>query len=126
MNATSITPEQAHAIVEELRQADYNTVGEAFFTERVGRLEAAGWVLGVNAYRHKVFKGRRGHLLRTPRYEWRNDAFFYHVGLKSRVFYWDNDGYSKFHAEDLAKRTPAPKLPHGQFFMTFNKSTTSN
>lgn len=124
MNVTSISPEQAHAIVEELRQADYNKVGQEFFDERVKRLEAAGWILGVQAYRHKVFKGRRGHLLRRPRYEWRNDAYFFNKELKSRVFYWDNDGYSKFHAQDMAKRQPAPKLPHGQYFVTFSKPTT--
>jgi hypothetical protein len=126
MNETStLTPEQVHAVVQEMRDANYNRVGQDFFEKRVERLNAAGWVLGVRAYRHKLFKGRRGHLLRKPRYEWRNDAYFFNVSLKARVFYWDNDGYSKFHAEDLAQRTPAPKLPSGQYFTTFYKPTVS-
>lgn len=128
MNATTsenFTPEQVHAIVEELRTADYSKVGDTFFLSRVNRLAAAGWVLGTLAYRHKVYKGRKGYPLRHPKNEWRNIAYFFHVPTKVRVFYWDNDGMSKRHANDLALRQPAPKLPHGQHFVTYNKSTTT-
>lgn len=108
MNETSLTPEQVHAIVTELREANFAKVGQSFFDERVNRLQAAGWVLGLEAFRRKLFKGRRGNALRTPRYEWRNIAHFYHVPTMTRVFYWNNDGYSKQHAELTAKQTPAP------------------
>lgn len=120
-----LTPEQVHSVVQELRLADYSKVGDPFFLSRVNRLAAAGWVLGILAYSHKVHKGRKGHLLKTPRYEWRNIAYFYNVPTKTRVFYWDNDGMSKQYAQDLALRQPAPKLPHGQFFATFNQPTTA-
>lgn len=116
----TLTPEQVHGIVEELRGADYNKVGDVFFSERVKRLEAAGWVLGIYAYSHKVFRGRRGNLLRHPKYEWRNVAYFFNAPTNWRVFYWDNDGYSKRHAQDLALRQPAPKGT----FTTFSKPTT--
>ena len=125
MNKTeSLTPQQVHVIVQELRSADYQKEGDAFFLSRVNRLNAAGWILGVLAYSHKLHKGRKGNPLRHPRYEWRNTAYFFNVSLKTRVFYWDNDGNSKQHAQDLALRQPAPKLPHGQYFITFNQPTT--
>lgn len=127
MNATvseTLTPKQVHDVVQELRGADYSKVGDTFFLSRVNRLAAAGWVLGILPYRNKVHKGRKGYPLRHPRYEWRNIAYFFNLALKTRVFYWDNDGNSKQHANDLAMRQPAPKLPHGQYFITYNQPTT--
>src|SRR5512143_23618 len=128
MNATvseKLTPEQVYDVVQELRSADYNKVGDTFFLSRVNRLAAAGWVLGTLAYSHKVHQGRRGYVLRHPRNEWRNTAYFFNVASKMRVFYWDNAGDSKRHAQDLTLRQPAPKLPHGQYFATYNKPTTA-
>jgi len=121
---STLTPDQVHAIVHEMRTADYRTVGQAFFDERVARLQAAGWVLGVESYSHKSRMGKRGYLLRNPRNEWRNIAYFFHVPSQTRVFYWDNSATSKASAVGLANRLPAPALPFHQGFTTFSKPTT--
>ena len=124
MKATiTLIPDQVYEIVRELQTADYHRDGLSYFDERVERLKEAGWVLGVEAYQHKLFKGRRGKSLRHPRYEWRNAAHFYNAATAMRVFYWDNDGYSKHQANDFAQRTPVPLSQAGPY-ATFSKSTT--
>ena len=120
----TLLAEQVHGIVMEMRTADYNAVGQNFFDERVARLQAAGWVLGVEAYREKRFKGRRGNSLRHPRYEWRNAAHFFNAATAMRVFYWDNDGYSKQQANNFAQRTPVPLTKTG-YYTTFYQPTAS-
>lgn len=108
MNAEQLTPEQVTEIARELREADYNKAGNDFFAERVTRLHAAGWVLGIIAYSHKITKGRRGRKLAIPKNEWRNIAHWYHIPSGIKVWYWDNHGYSKQQAQQFAKDNPPP------------------
>lgn len=108
MNDAHLTPEQVHEIVQELREADYQRAGSDFFAERVNRLNNAGWVLGIVAYRQAVNTGRRGYKLKRPRYEWRNIAHWYNNDLGIKVWYWNNFGYSKYQAELFAKDNPPP------------------
>lgn len=105
---TPFTPEEVSVIVGQLRAAEYNKVGQAYFDERIACLKSAGWVLGIYAYRRKVWKGAKGHALRHPRYEWRNAAYFYNTEARLKVFYWDNPAYSMSEAKDIARTCPAP------------------
>ena len=114
----TLSAEQVHEIVQELRGANYQTVGQEFFNTRVARLNDAGWVLSVDSFPQTLTHGRRGHLLRTPRIEWRNLAYFYNRQQMVKVWYWNNSATSKQHALDLAKTAPAP----AGNYITFNKS----
>jgi hypothetical protein len=108
MSAEQLTPTQAHEIVQELREADYRKAGNSFFADRNARLNAAGWVLGVFAYRQAVVKGRRGFRLKHPLYEWRAIAHWYHPKLGLMIWYWNNFSYNKYAAELYAKANPVP------------------
>ncbi len=118
----TISPEQAHEIVQELRNADFKKVGLEYFDSRVDRLKAAGWVLGVIAYPEKKVKNRRGQVLRTVRNVWRNVAYFYSVLHQTKVWYWNNSALGKQDAMRTASHTPAPAA--GESYTMFNKPTT--
>ena len=115
---TTLSAEQVHEIVQELRGANYQTVGQEFFVTRAARLYDAGWVLGVTSFPQKMTHGRRGHLLRTPKNEWRNLAYFFNRQQMVKVWYWNNSATNKQHALDLASLYPAP----AGTYITFNKS----
>ena len=118
MNAETLLAEQVYEIVEELRKADYHAVGTDFFESRFSRLANAGWVLGVEAFSQPVTHGSRGHLLRTPRNEWRTLAHFYNQQQLVAVWYYNNRAVFKREAVDLAKRRPVP----AGHYTHFNKS----
>ena len=85
MITETIAPEQAFGIVEELRAADVTKQGLEYFESRLKRLANAGWVLGIVSYSVVKHRGRRGHLLHTPRNEWRNLAHFYNTASASAI-----------------------------------------
>jgi hypothetical protein len=116
-----MTAAEVYAVVQELRAADYNAVGQSFFDERVARMEAGGWVLGLQPYSSKVYRGRRGKTLRHPKNEWRVVAHWYNHTTNERVFYWDNSAGSMFYARHQASTKPAP--PKAMYFRTYTVDT---
>jgi len=116
----TLTPSQVHAIAIELCNADYHKEGQEFFDSRIKRLEDAGWKLGIKAFSTKHFRGKRGHLLRKPRNEWRNICHFHNAATGVRVFYWNNWASSKAEAVNRAKDCPPPS---GAFITHYEPTT---
>jgi hypothetical protein len=96
-------------LVNEMRQAQYNVVGMAYFDERSQKLEAGGWKLGIHAFRDRQTKGRRGRWLRKPRYQWKVVAYWFNTTTREQIWYYHCEALSKADAQDRAARSPMPE-----------------
>lgn len=91
---------EAFDYVAKMRQRKAHEITVVQSTRDVETLKAGGWKLGIVAQQVSAKKATRT--------TWRNIAYFFNPETKMRVFYWENDGRSKKHAQQTAYSHPVP------------------